>query len=199
MFGAAHVGRPAVAAALLHASNLPWHSQSNPSIEHTPPFHPSNPARLPALQLLLDLATAADVPGKVAAMFEGQHLNATEGRAVLHVALRAPRGAVICDQQGGGDVVPEVWEVLDKIKAFTGGYAVGICSSLGLSRGVILSMPADHCRPSACPGAPCVPTHRPGALRQVAGRDRQAADQRRLHRHRRLRAGAPLCAHCAVD
>lgn len=41
----------------------------------------------------------------------------TEGRAVLHVALRAPRNKeIICD---GTNVVPDVWEVLDKIKDFT--------------------------------------------------------------------------------
>lgn len=41
----------------------------------------------------------------------------TEGRAVLHVALRAPRSKeIMCD---GINVVPDVWEVLDKIKDFT--------------------------------------------------------------------------------
>lgn len=44
-------------------------------------------------------------------------INMTEGRAVLHVALRAPRNKeIICD---GTNVVPAVWEVLDKIKDFT--------------------------------------------------------------------------------
>ena len=49
-------------------------------------------------------------------MFAGEHINSTEDRAVLHVALRAPRDAVIQDK--GQNVVPEVWAVLDKIKAF---------------------------------------------------------------------------------
>ena len=60
---------------------------------------------------------------KIDAMFGGQHINATEDRAVLHVALRAPRDAVIED--AGKNVVPEVWEVLDRIKAFSGGWVSG--------------------------------------------------------------------------
>ena len=44
-------------------------------------------------------------------------INSTENRSVLHVALRAPRDAVI--QSDGKNVVPDVWHVLDKIKAFS--------------------------------------------------------------------------------
>lgn len=44
-------------------------------------------------------------------------INSTENRSVLHVALRAPRDAVI--QSDGKNVVPEVWKVLDKIKEFS--------------------------------------------------------------------------------
>lgn len=44
-------------------------------------------------------------------------INSTENRAVLHVALRAPRDKVI--QSDGKNVVPEVWSVLDKIKEFS--------------------------------------------------------------------------------
>lgn len=69
------------------------------------------------MQLLLDLAQSASLPDKIAAMFSGQHINATEDRAVLHVALRASRDASIEDR--GSNVVPEVWAVLDKIKAFS--------------------------------------------------------------------------------
>ncbi|KAI3433502.1 hypothetical protein D9Q98_003314 [Chlorella vulgaris] len=69
------------------------------------------------IKLLLELADAAGVEDKVKALFSGQHINATEDRAVLHPALRAPRDAVFED--GGKNVVPEVWEVLDKIKAFS--------------------------------------------------------------------------------
>lgn len=53
-------------------------------------------------------------------MFCGEHINSTEDRAVLHTALRAPRDAVVQDR--GQNVVPEVWAVLDKIRAFTGGW-----------------------------------------------------------------------------
>lgn len=69
------------------------------------------------LKLLLDLAKRAKVPEKIDAMFRGDHINATEDRAVLHVALRAPRDAVINDN--GVNMVPEVWAVLDKIKSFS--------------------------------------------------------------------------------
>ncbi len=66
------------------------------------------------MQKLLDLAEAADLPGKINAMFEGQHINSTEDRAVLHVATRARREQkIMCD---GKDVVPDVWEVLDKVR-----------------------------------------------------------------------------------
>lgn len=44
-------------------------------------------------------------------------INSTENRSVLHVALRAPRDAVIYSD--GKNVVPDVWNVLDKIKAFS--------------------------------------------------------------------------------
>jgi glucose-6-phosphate isomerase len=50
-------------------------------------------------------------------LFLSLQINKTEDRAVLHVALRAPRHEQIyCD---GKNVVPDVWEVLDKIKDFT--------------------------------------------------------------------------------
>ena len=50
-------------------------------------------------------------------MFGGEHINATEDRAVLHVALRAPRGERIVTD--GHDVVPDVHEVLDRMSAFS--------------------------------------------------------------------------------
>lgn len=66
---------------------------------------------------LLALAKEAKLPEKIEAMWNGQHINSTEDRAVLHVALRAPRDAeIMCD---GKNVVPEVWATLDKIKAFS--------------------------------------------------------------------------------
>eukprot|EP00271_Cylindrocystis_brebissonii_P011937 TRINITY_DN29970_c0_g1_i1.p1 TRINITY_DN29970_c0_g1~~TRINITY_DN29970_c0_g1_i1.p1 ORF type:complete len:657 (-),score=117.64 TRINITY_DN29970_c0_g1_i1:549-2303(-) len=66
---------------------------------------------------LLKLAEEANLEDKIKKMFNGYHLNSTENRAVLHVALRAPRSkSIVVD---GKDVVPDVWEVLDKIKSFT--------------------------------------------------------------------------------
>ncbi|HSJ91470.1 MAG TPA: glucose-6-phosphate isomerase [Ilumatobacter sp.] len=65
---------------------------------------------------LLDRARAADVEGRRDAMFAGERINVTEDRAVLHVALRAPRGAVI--EVDGGNVVPEVHAVLESMAAF---------------------------------------------------------------------------------
>ncbi|KIZ05601.1 glucose-6-phosphate isomerase, partial [Monoraphidium neglectum] len=65
----------------------------------------------------MDLAEAANLRDKIKAMYSGDHINSTEDRAVLHVATRARRDQVIkCD---GKDVVPDVWEVLDKIKTFS--------------------------------------------------------------------------------
>ena len=70
-----------------------------------------------SLSLLLALARACDLPAHVEAMFSGQKINTTEGRAVLHVALRAPRGATILVD--GQNVVPEVHAVLDRMAAFS--------------------------------------------------------------------------------
>src|SRR6185436_3603521 len=68
------------------------------------------------LRLLLALAEAVDLRGRIDAMFRGDKINVTENRAVLHVALRAPRGqSIVVD---GVDVVPEVHAVLDKMSAF---------------------------------------------------------------------------------
>ena len=69
------------------------------------------------LQLLLNLATRAKLRTKMNEMFSGSHVNATEDRAVLHTALRSPRDTRI--HVDGEDVIPGVWEVLDKIKDFT--------------------------------------------------------------------------------
>ncbi|MCK9537741.1 glucose-6-phosphate isomerase [Dokdonella sp.] len=75
------------------------------------------------LRLLLDLARARGVADRRDAMFRGEHINSTEDRAVLHVALRAPRGTRIMDD--GKDVVPEVHEVLDRMAAFAEGVRSG--------------------------------------------------------------------------
>ena len=68
------------------------------------------------LALLLALAAEAGLRERIDAMFRGDKINATEGRAVLHVALRAPRGASIV--AGGENVVPAVHDVLDRMAAF---------------------------------------------------------------------------------
>lgn len=64
------------------------------------------------LRLLVALAERADLPARTEAMFRGERINATEDRAVLHVALRAPRDEVI--EVDGTDVVPAVHDVLDR-------------------------------------------------------------------------------------
>jgi glucose-6-phosphate isomerase len=69
------------------------------------------------LSLLFDLARTAGVAELRDAMFAGEKINVTEDRAVLHVALRAPRGTVI--EVDGTDVVPEVHEVLDRMADFS--------------------------------------------------------------------------------
>jgi glucose-6-phosphate isomerase len=69
------------------------------------------------LTLLLELADQCDLRGRIDAMFRGDKINVTEQRAVLHVALRAPRGASIVVD--GENVVPAVHAVLDRMAAFT--------------------------------------------------------------------------------
>ena len=68
------------------------------------------------LRLLLALADAAGLRQRIDAMFAGQRINTTENRAVLHVALRAPRGADM--RFDGVNVVPQVHQVLDRMAAF---------------------------------------------------------------------------------
>lgn len=69
------------------------------------------------IELLMKLAEAANLRGKIDDMFNGKHINTTEDRAVLHVATRSRRDQKIVVD--GKNVVPEVWEVLDKIKSFS--------------------------------------------------------------------------------
>jgi len=69
------------------------------------------------LRLLLQLAEESGLKDRIEAMFRGEKINITENRAVLHVALRAPKGEVI--KVDGKDVVPEVHEVLDRMAAFS--------------------------------------------------------------------------------
>lgn len=70
------------------------------------------------MKLLLELAAQSGLRERIDAMFRGEKINITEDRAVLHVALRAPRSASI--KVDGEDVVPEVHAVLDRMSAFAG-------------------------------------------------------------------------------
>jgi glucose-6-phosphate isomerase len=69
------------------------------------------------LRLLLELAEERGVAAHRDAMFAGEHINVTEDRAVLHVALRAPAGATI--EVDGENVAPKVHDVLDRMSAFS--------------------------------------------------------------------------------
>src|SRR5512147_664211 len=69
------------------------------------------------LKLLFKLADEADLRSRIDAMFRGEKINLTENRAVLHVALRAPKDASILVD--GKNVVPEVHAVLDKMGDFS--------------------------------------------------------------------------------
>ena len=69
------------------------------------------------LRLLLALAEEVGLRGRIDAMFRGDKINVTEKRAVLHIALRAPRTASI--GVDGDDVVPKVHEVLDRMADFS--------------------------------------------------------------------------------
>jgi len=69
------------------------------------------------LALLVQLAEESGLRARIDAMFRGEKINVTEKRAVLHVALRAPRGtSIVVD---GENVVPKVHSVLDKMADFT--------------------------------------------------------------------------------
>lgn len=68
------------------------------------------------LRLLLQLAEECGLRARIDGMFRGEKINVTENRSVLHVALRAPKGASIL--LDGVDVVPQVHAVLDKMADF---------------------------------------------------------------------------------
>src|ERR1700679_1383237 len=69
------------------------------------------------LQLLLQLAEESGLRARIDAMFHGEKINITEKRAVLHIALRAPRDeAIVVD---GENVVPKVHAVLDRMADFS--------------------------------------------------------------------------------
>jgi len=68
------------------------------------------------IRLLLDVAKSSNLRERIDAMFAGQKINITEDRAVLHVALRAPKSQRILVD--GENVVPKVHQVLDRMAAF---------------------------------------------------------------------------------
>ena len=65
------------------------------------------------IRLLVNLAEECGLREHIEAMFRGEKINITENRAVLHIALRAPKGEQILVD--GVDVVPEVYAVLDRM------------------------------------------------------------------------------------
>src|SRR3954447_25180083 len=69
------------------------------------------------LKLLFQLAEESGLRPRIEAMFRGDKINNTEKRAVLHIALRAPRGASIVVD--GHNVVPDVHDVLEKMGQFS--------------------------------------------------------------------------------
>ena len=76
------------------------------------------------LRLLLQLARESGLRDRIDAMFRGDKINVSENRAVLHVALRAPRGATI--MHDGRNVVPEVHAVLDRMADFANRLRSGV-------------------------------------------------------------------------
>ncbi|NDR59461.1 glucose-6-phosphate isomerase [Aliiruegeria sabulilitoris] len=82
-----------------------------------------------ALDLLIKLAEGADLAGRRDAMFSGEKINETEGRAVLHTALRnLDGGPVLVD---GADVMPEVLATLDRMEGFAANVRDGIFKGQG--------------------------------------------------------------------
>ena len=75
------------------------------------------------LRLLIQLAEESALRSRIEAMFNGERINITENRAVLHVALRAPKKTSI--RVDGKNVVPQVHAVLDKMAAFCNGVRSG--------------------------------------------------------------------------
>jgi glucose-6-phosphate isomerase len=83
-----------------------------------------NRVRQKTMRLLFDLASQANLAGKIEAMFAGQKYNNTENRAVLHVALRNRSNRPILVD--GQDVMPDVNAVLDKMRAFSEAVRSGV-------------------------------------------------------------------------
>jgi glucose-6-phosphate isomerase len=77
-----------------------------------------------ALRLLVSLADAADLRGRIDAMWRGDEINLTEGRAVLHTALRVP--AVSADAPGGADIAKQVLTERDRMLEFAEAVRAGV-------------------------------------------------------------------------
>ena len=75
------------------------------------------------MSLLIALANQADLPARIEAMMSGEKINVTENRAVLHTALRAPKGADI--RVDGENVVPGVHDVLERMAHFCNAITSG--------------------------------------------------------------------------
>ncbi len=69
------------------------------------------------VKLLLELADEVGLKTAMSQYFGGEVINATEGREVLHTALRNPKSAQVLVE--GKDVMPEIYEVKDQIKTFS--------------------------------------------------------------------------------
>ncbi len=80
--------------------------------------HSKNMVTAETVTLLCALAERAGLRQRVDDMFAGRHINVTEDRAVLHVALRMPRGASL--EVDGQDVIADVHAVLDRMATFSG-------------------------------------------------------------------------------
>ena len=80
-------------------------------------------------EALLTLAEAAGLPAQREAMFTGEAINRTEGRAVLHTALRNPDGEPV--MVGGADVMPGVRATLERMEAFAGDLRDGRIRGVG--------------------------------------------------------------------
>ncbi|NHM06030.1 glucose-6-phosphate isomerase [Flavobacterium sp. CYK-4] len=76
-----------------------------------------NSITLETLPLLIELANEAQLKDAISKYFQGDHINQTENRAVLHTALRAPETAIV--KVNGENVIPEIFEVKRRIKQFT--------------------------------------------------------------------------------
>jgi glucose-6-phosphate isomerase len=76
------------------------------------------------IDLLLNLADEVNLKESINSYFQGELINKTENRAVLHTALRAPQNSVVTVD--GKNVIPEIYEVKNKIKAFTDEVVNGV-------------------------------------------------------------------------